>query len=217
MIDNEKLKEILKELVRPPKFEVGFVDARRIISDGLSIIGLDSTDILGFAKDANETRERRVKGAQAWYKRMYEDGWKFAGAFEYEGLLYNGFVVMERELPNKRLGELIETLTDERVVRTGSAMELDRGPDLPGLVAVPGSLKPKIEEKQEVPVHYPYDVIKEVKEPKEGFEDEIVDFIVNSQKGMKSLEELFFDETGKNAIWKGKETKGFKAWKGDRD
>ena len=89
-----KLKEILKELSKPKKYEPGFVDARRIISDGLSIIGMDSTDILGFAKEANENRARRVKGAQAWYKKMYQDGWRFVGAFEYEGLTYNGFVVM---------------------------------------------------------------------------------------------------------------------------
>ena len=83
MITKEKLKELLKEINRPKKYEIGFVDARRIISDGLSIIGLDATDILGFAKEANETRVRRVKGAQAWFKRMYQDGWRFGGAFEY--------------------------------------------------------------------------------------------------------------------------------------
>ena len=249
MISNEKLKEILKELSRPKKFEVGFVDARRVISDGLAIIGLDSTDILGFAKEANEVRTRRVKGAQAWFKKMYEDGWRFTGAFEYEGLLYNGFIVMERELPNKRLGELIETLADERVVRTSSALEIDRGPELPkgfrGLVAKPGSLEPKeeipgIEERMETThkalksMGYKEDeittfqikiekkgdlekAILKAREPKEGFDSELTDFIGDAQKEMKTLDTLFFDETGRNAIWKGKETKGFIKWKKDRD
>jgi len=52
-----------------------------------------------------------------------------------------------------------------------------------------------------------------VKEPREGFESEINDFIEDAQKEMKNWEEIFFDETGRNAVWRGKETKAFKIWK----
>jgi len=241
-MNEEKLKEIIKELAKPKKFEVGFVDARRIINDGLALIGMNATDILGFVKEANETRVRRVKGAHSWFKKMYEDGWRFAGAFEYEGLLYNGFIIMEREIPNKRLQELIESLSDEKVVRTGSAMELDRGPELPKIlskeeyVKFHGGKDPRFAEinpdklQTFIPIEKEKDLVRvapgvyqkredfekeveKVREPKEGFESDISDFIGDAQKEMKSLEEIFFDKTGKNAIWRGKETKAFKDWK----
>jgi len=109
-MNEEILKEILKEMAKPRKWEVGFVEARRTINDGLIILGMNATDILGFAKEENETKVRRTRGSQAWYKKMYEDGWRYAGNFEYEGLLHKGFVVMEREIPNKRLEQLIEQL-----------------------------------------------------------------------------------------------------------
>jgi len=242
-MNEEILKDILKEMAKPPKHEIGFVEARRTINDGLVILGMTATDILGFAKEANETKARRSRGSQAWFKKMYEDGWRYAGNFEYEGLLHKGFVVMERELPNKRLEQLIENLTEEKVIRTSSALEIDRGPELPGIVAVPGSLKSvkPIEERMEtthkalkkmgykedeiseyytpevLPIKIPIKLIEKVKEPKEGFEPDIADFILDAQKGMKSLEEQFFDETGRNAIWRGNETKGFKNWKENRD
>ncbi len=226
MIDKEKLKQILKELARPPKFEVGFVDARRVISDGLAIIGLDSTDILGFAKEENETIARRTKGAQAWFKRMYEDGWGFKGMFEYEGLrlLYGGFIIMERELPNKRLTELIETLTDEKVVRTSSEIEIDRGPELPELLKEAMSTKAipyiPLEKTPKSPAKIAeeiadYVVPKTIKEPVKGFQAEIDEVIRNFQNAGPTLEEQFFEDTGKNAVWKGKETKAFIKWKED--
>ncbi len=236
MISKEKLKELLKELSRPKKYEVGFADARRIVSDGLAIIGLDASDILGFAKEANKTKTRRTKGAQAWFKRMYEDGWRFPGQFDYEGILYAGFVIMERELPNKKLEELIETITDETVVRTGSAMELDRGPELPRIYG-PGQFdygrnKPKenvgegvgikdvkiipkpVKEMEETKA---YIIPEAVKEPKEGFDTEIAKLVEHFQNAGPTDEEQFFKDTGKNAVWRGKETKAFIKWKEPRD
>ena len=234
MTDKTKLKEILKELIKPKKYEVGFVEARRVVDDGLAIIGLNATDILGFAKEANETRARRSKGAQAWFKRMYEDGWRFPGQFEYEGILHAGFILMERELPNKRLEELIETLDDETVVRTGSAMELDRGPELPKIVEInPDAIQPlpDVFKKERMEITHnalkemgykeeeitEYIVPKAVKEPKEGFEDELSDLITEYQTQVPTDEEQFFKDTGKNAVWRGKETKAFKSWKENRD
>jgi len=240
-MNEEILKEILKEMAKPPKHEVGFVEARRTINDGLVILGMTATDILGFAKEANETRARRSRGSQAWFKKMYEDGWRYAGNFEYEGLLHAGFIIMERELPNKRLEQLIESLSKEDKdpfqIDT-PILGIDKGPELPGRITLKdGVVQPKEKTELEIikkkaekfdslkeyytpkvpPIKIPYKLIEKVKEPKEGFEPDIDALIGESQKGMKSLEELFFDETGRNAIWRGNETKGFKNWKENRD
>ena len=231
-MNEEILKEILKEMAKPPKHEVGFVEARRTINDGLVILGMTATDILGFAKEANETRARRSRGSQAWFKKMYEDGWRYAGNFEYEGLLHAGFIIMEREVPNKRLEQLIESLSKEDKdpfqIDT-PILGIDKGPELPGRITLKdGVVQPKIQITREISTPFKNVgegvgikdvkiIPKEILEPKEGFEPDIDALIGESQKGMKSLEELFFDGTGKNAIWRGKETKAFAQWKQDRD
>ena len=113
-----KYIELLMELNKPKKYEVGFVQPNVTVNDGLVMLGLTATDVLGFVRPAEDRRVRRSRGAQAWFKKMYEDGWRFAGNFEYEGLMNNGFVVMERELPNKVLNiikeELEALLKDEK-------------------------------------------------------------------------------------------------------
>jgi len=223
-MNEEILKEILKEMAKPRKWEVGFVEARRTINDGLIILGMNATDILGFAKEENETKVRRTRGSQAWYKKMYEDGWRYAGNFEYEGLLHKGFVVMEREIPNKRLEQLIEQLiVEEIVIRPDDPMLfIDKGPDISLVTkdtvkserigAVRKAYLKELEKSKLNPVVAPV-IPKFVKEPREGFESEINDFIEDAQKEMKNWEEIFFDETGRNAVWRGKETKAFKIWK----
>ncbi|KKM75146.1 hypothetical protein LCGC14_1393140, partial [marine sediment metagenome] len=121
---NEKLLEFFMELAKPKKYEVGYADGIRIVQDGLSILGLDASDILGFTKPANERSIRRLRGTQAWFKKMYEDGWRYTGTFEYEGLPYNGFVVMERELPNKTL----DAIRDEIEVILATSANVDIKP-----------------------------------------------------------------------------------------
>jgi len=232
----EKLLEFLVESNKPKKYEVGYVEAKTIVSDGLSILGLDANDILGFAKAPNEVRIRRVRGSQAWFKKMYENGWKYAGNFEYAGLLNNGYVVMERELPNPVLDAIREEL--EAIFREDEGSKyihvpnplMDRGePKVYGpgpdggymnrdVIVVPESP----EDLQPYPIKLRKNVdleetikkaIKKAREPKEGFESEVNDFMINAKTEMKSDEQLFFEETGKNAVWHGKSTKAFKEWK----
>ena len=251
---NEKLIEFFMELAKPKKYEAGYVTAGRIITEGSRILGMNANDILGFTKSDSERRIRRVRGAEAWFKDMYNKGWRYAGNFEYEGLLNRGFVVMEKELPNKVLEAIRDELKfilkeDDSKYKHPVDPEKLRG--LPGIIAVPGSLKttkPRediditkatpddiakllkeaMSEKStpyvslDVPYSYqdkvsvPYktpELIKKIKEGKEGFESDINDFMIESQKEMKTLEELFFEDTGKNAVWHGKETKAYKGWK----
>lgn len=235
----EKLLELLMELSKAKKREVGFVEAKTIVRDGLSILGLDANDILGFAKAPNERKIRRVRGSQAWFKKMYESGWKYAGNFEYEGLINNGFIVMERELPNLTLNAIREEL--EAVLKEDEDSYIHiPGPEfrgLPGMIAVPGSLKtvkgsfvskdipdsvkavrdPYLKEIMKIVGKDRKIIPKAVKEPKEGFESEVNDFMIDAKTEMKTLEELFFEGTGKNAVWRGNETKAFKEWKKDLD
>ncbi|KKL91477.1 hypothetical protein LCGC14_1894320 [marine sediment metagenome] len=241
----EKLLELLMELSKAKKREVGFVEAKTIVRDGLSILGLDANDILGFAKAPNERKIRRVRGSQAWFKKMYEGGWKYAGNFEYEGLINNGFIVMERELPNLTLNAIREELEailkeDEESyihVPNPDLMRIAPGfyqkkESLPGMIAVPGSLKivskdipdsvkavrdPYLKEIMKIVGEDVKIIPKAVKEPKEGFESEVNDFMIDAKTEMKTLEELFFEGTGKNAVWRGNETKAFKEWKKDLD
>ena len=211
---NEKLIEFLIELAKPKKYEAGYVEAKRTVSEGLAILGLDANDILGFVKSDNERRIRRVRGSQAWFKKMYGDGWKYAGNFEYEGLMNNGFIVMERELPNKTLNVIREEL--EALLKEDEGSKYIHVPDP--------------EKLRETAVVNPYalhatDVVKfekrgdlkkailKAREPREGFESDVNDFMIDAQKELKTLEEVFFEETGKNAVWHGKETKAFKSWK----
>lgn len=227
----EKLLEFLSESSKPKKFEVGFVQGNRTINDGLVILGMNATDILGFAKPANERRTRKVKGAQAWFKKMYEDGWRYKGTFEQEGLLHNGFVVMERELPNKVLDAIREEL--EVILKEDEGAKYIHVPD-------PGIVEMTIDKLQKLmPVRQDYDItggyaegfrkaeeklklekrgdlekaILKTREPREGFESDVNDFMIGAKKEMKTLEESFFEETGKNAVWRGKETIAFKSWK----
>ena len=231
----EKLVELLSELSKPKKYEVGYVQPNRTVNDGLNMIGVNANDILGFARTTEDRRVRRSRGAQAWFKKMYEDGWRYAGNFEYEGLLNNGFVVMERELPNKVLDAIREEL--EILIRDEEGEKYKHVPSpeilrgLPGMTAVPGSLREgkievkPVEERMETTrkalkkMGYKEEEIttyilpKLVKEPKEGFQDEGDEFIQGSAEDLKTLEQSYFDETGKKAIWRGKETKAFKSWK----
>ena len=223
----EKIAEMLIELGKPLKREVGFVEAKRIISDGLALIGLDANDILGFVKAPNEIKIRKVRGSQAWFKKMYEDGWKYAGNFEYEGLINNGYVVMEREIPNKVLDAIREEL--EFLLKDDS---VERHKDSDSVLRAEGKLKlinsdvesvvPKgLDEKLEAIKKFGAKVVyakpplipKAVKEPREGFEPDIENFMIEAQKDLKTEEEQFFEATGKNAVWHGKETKAFTEWK----
>ena len=214
---NEKLLEFFMELAKPKKYEVGYADGIRIVQDGLSILGLDASDILGFTKPANERSIRRLRGTQAWFKKMYEDGWRYTGTFEYEGLPYNGFVVMERELPNKTLDairEEIEAILKEdehsKYIHVPKAIP----PEFRGMIAKTGSLRESPDDLHPYPtVEELNKGIEKVREPKEGFESDVNLFMIESTKEMKTLEEIFFDETGKNAVWHGKETKAFREWK----
>ena len=229
---NEKLLEFFMELAKPKKYEVGYADGIRIVQDGLSILGLDASDILGFTKPANERSIRRLRGTQAWFKKMYEDGWRYTGTFEYEGLPYNGFVVMERELPNKTLDAIRDEI--EVILKEDEESQYIHVPNpeiLRGTEELDERLKEAMSEKSTpyVPLDermkttkkalkkmgYKEDEITVMKarEPREGFESDINDFMVEATKEMKTLEEIFFDETGKNAVWHGKETKTFKQWK----
>lgn len=237
----EKLVEFLIEVSKPKKYEVGFVQGNRIINDGLVILGMNATDILGFAKPANERRMRKVKGAQAWFKKMYDNGWRYAGNFEQEGLLSNGFVIMERELPNKTFDAIRKELeillrdnkneintenltfyTDEGAKRV-AVIEKEQIDDyFKNLKPIPESLKEfkpmsgyvgddMLRAEGKLPSRYAK--LEGVKKPREGFESEVNDFIIDAQKEQKTSEQLFFEETGGNAIWRGKETKAFKEWK----
>lgn len=214
----EKLLEFLIESNKAKKREPGFVEAKTIVSEGLTILGLDANDILGFVKAPNERKIRRVRGAQAWFKKMYESGWKYAGNFEYGGLLNNGFVVMERELPNITLNAIREEL--EAIIKNDEGSQYIHVPDPEILRGGPMKLTAQIDSvvpqkfKDEMigPV-YKSKIPKAVKEPREGFESEVNDFLLDSQKEMKTDEILFFEETGKNAVWHGKPTKAFKEWK----
>ena len=213
---NEKLLEFFMEIAKPKKFEAGYVEAKLIVRDGLAILGLDATDILGFVKAPNERAIRRVRGAQAWFKKMYEGGWKYAGNFEYEGLLNNGFVIMERELPNKTLDAIrdeIEVILKEdesKYIHVPKAIP----PEFRGMIAKTGSLRESPDDLHPYPtVEELNKGIEKVREPKEGFESDVNNFMLEATKEMKTLEEIFFDETGKNAVWHGKETKTFKQWK----
>ncbi len=230
-----KLLEFLIELGKPRKYEAGYVQANKIVNDGLNILGMNASDILGFAKSDSDRRIRRVRGAQAFFKNMYDNGWRYAGNFEYEGLLNNGFVVMERELPNKTLDairEELEVLLRDKGTHTKPNIDIDQ---FTILKDTPDALHPyptklvKVEKEsptvtfdKDIPYSYqdkvsvPYktpELIKKIKESKEGFESDVNDFMLESKKEMRNLEEIFFDETGKNAMWHGKETKNFKSWK----
>lgn len=236
----EKLVEFLMELAKPRRFEVAYADGNTIVQEGLTILGLDASDILGFAKPSNEIRIRQVRGSQAWFKNMYSMGWRYVAKFEYEGLSHNGFFVMERELQNKTLDiirEEIEVLLkeDDTYYQAQIDPESLRGSPYIPLADKPKGLAQKkitLTEKGKRTVEalksmgYKADeintfpsqvdlekVINKVREPKEGFESEINDFMIESKKELKTEEELFFDATGKNAVWHGKETKTFKEWK----
>jgi len=259
----EKLLEFLIESNKAKKREVGFVEARTIISEGMTIIGLDANDILGFVKAPNERKIRRVRGSQAWFKKMYSNGWKYAGNFEYEGLINNGFVVMERELPNPVLDVIREEL--EAIIKEDEGSKyihvpnplMDRGEpkiygpgpdggymnrespddshpyptdmkliskDMPDRVReIRNSYLEKIAGGRENFVERIGDEeislikVSKAREPKEGFESEVNDFMINAKTEMKSDEQLFFEETGKNAVWHGKSTKAFKLWKENLD
>jgi len=214
-----KLLEFLMESSKPKKYEVGFVQGNRIVNDGLVILGMNATDILGFAKPENERRIRKVRGVQAWFKNMYENGWRYNGTFEQEGLLNNGFVVMERELPNKVLDAIREEL--EILLRNDEGEKYIHVPN-PDILKGMGNIRslPKsLEEMKPMSGYVGDDMLraegkipKAVKEPREGFESDVNDFMLDAKKEMKTAEELFFDETGKNAIWRGKETIAFKEW-----
>jgi len=246
----EKLVEFLIELGKPKRYEVGFVQGNRVINDGLNILGLNAIDILGFAKSANKSRSRKSKGSQAWFKKMYEDGWRYVANFEQEGLLTNGFVVMERELPNETLNiirEEFETLLrDEKkisIVAKDIPKELmemreeyihkivEINPDKSPTVTFEDKpfdfgrdvKKPKVISQEDyekfhggkdprVVSQEDYEKFHKKLEPKEGFDSEVNDFIIDSQKEKKTYEELFFEETGKNAVWRGKNTIAFKKW-----
>lgn len=247
---NEKLIEFLIELGKPRKYEAGYVQANKIVNDGLNILGMNASDILGFAKSDNDRRVRRVRGSQAFFKNMYDKGWRYAGNFEYEGLLNNGFVVMERELPNKTLDairEELEVLLRDKGTHTKPNIDIDQfttlkdtAIKLPIVEISTDALHPyptklvKVEkESPNVTFDKPIgkaiktytitekgkkaleliDELDKAREPKEGFESDVNDFMLESKKEMKTLEEIFFDETGKNAMWHGKETKNFKSWK----
>ena len=227
----EKLVEFLVELGKPKRYEVGFVQGNKVINDGLNALGLNAIDILGFAKSANDNRVRKSRGAHAWFKKMYEDGWKYAGNFEQEGLLTNGFIVMEKELPNKTLNIIREEL--DVMLRDGTEYVPTRK------ISISAEDVPKeLMEMREKYIHkitepitqndqekITIDALKsmgykdeeisitKIRKPKEGFESDVNDFIIDSQKEPKSDEELFHEETGKNAVWRGKETKAFKSWK----
>lgn len=198
------------ELSKPKKFEIGFVQGNKIINDGLVTLGMNATDILGFAKPANERRIRKVRGAQAWFKNMYKNGWKYAGSFEQEGLLNNGFVVMERELPNKVLDAIREEL---QILLREDVLIVT--PDAP-MSFIPKIVEINPDKLQTVTFEKPGDLRKAIlkaREPIEGFESDVNDFMIDAKKEMKTLEESFFEETGKKAIWRGKETIAFKSWK----
>ena len=235
----EKLVEFLMELSKPKKYEIGFVQGNKVINDGLVSLGMTATDILGFAKPENDRRIRKTRGAQAWFKNMYENGWRYAGTLEQEGLLNNGFIIMEKEIPNKVLNAIREELEillrDEYKHISNPDMTVNAlksmgykeneititeiNPD--ALQPLPAPFQIKIEKKAleakkrvlESKELEEFIIPKTVSEPKEGFDSEVTDFIIEAQKETKTLEESFFEETGKNAIWHGKETKNFKAWK----
>ena len=212
----EKLVEFLVELGKPKRYEVGFVQGNRVINDGLNILGLTPIDILGFAKSANDSRVRKSKGAQAWFKKMYEDGWKYVANFEQEGLLTNGFIVMEKELPNKTLNiireELDVMLRDETEFVPIRKISIS-AEDVPKeLMEMREKYIHKIEDPRIISQE-DYDNFHKKLKPIEGFDDEVNDFIIDAQKEKKTLEQSFFEETGGNAIWRGKETKAFKSWK----
>lgn len=224
----EKLLEFLVELGKPKKYEAGYADGSRIIQDGLRILGMDANDILGFTKAPNEIRIRKVRGSQAWFNSMYANGWRYAAKFEYEGLSHNGFYIMYRELPNLTLNAIREEL--EVMLRDD---EREKYIHVPNPEILRGSEIPPIEERMEtthkalkamgykeeeiVEQKFKNEMIgpvyKAVKEPREGFESDVSNFMLDAQKEMKTDEELFFGETGKKAVWHGKETKAFKLWK----
>ena len=211
----EKLVEFLVELGKPKHYQVGFVQGNRVINDGLNILGLTPIDILGFAKSANDSRVRKSKGAQAWFKKMYEDGWKYVANFEQEGLLTNGFVVMEKELPNKTLNIIREEL--EALLRDETEFVPIRK-----ISISPEDVPKELMEMREEYIHKikdpriisqeDYDNFHKKLKPIEGFDNEVNDFIIDSQKEKKTYEEVYFEETGKNAVWRGKLTKAFKLW-----
>lgn len=232
----EKLLEFLVELGKPKKYEVGYADGSRIISDGLRILGMDANDILGFTKAPDEIRIRKVRGSQAWFNSMYANGWRYSAKFEYEGLSHNGFYIMYRELPNLTLNAIREELEvmlrddeGERYKHTPNPEILRGGPMLINSdvesVVPKGLAKKKItltEKGRKVKEAVDramkgediiFDVPKAVKEPREGFESDVSDFMLDAKKEMKTEEELFFEGTGKKAVWHGKETKAFKLWK----
>lgn len=234
----EKLVEFLVELGKPKRYEVGFVQGNIVINNGLNILGLNAIDILGFAKSANDSRIRKSKGAQAWFKKMYEDGWKYVANFEQEGLLTNGFIVMEKELPNKILDVIREELeallrSDKDILQTSPLSPMTFIPKTERKISIVAEDVPKeLMEMREEYIHKIVEVnpdklqtvtfekpgdlrkaILKTREPREGFNSEVNDFIIDAQKEKKTKEVLFFEETGKNAIWRGKETKAFKSWK----
>lgn len=220
----EKLLEFLVESNKAKKREIGFAEAKTIISVGLGILGMDANDILGFVKSPNERKIRRVRGSQAWFRKMYNEGWKYAGNFEYEGLLNNGFVVMERELPNPILDaikdELNALLKDDessKYIHIPDPEKLRGSPEIQNIEErmdnTHKSLKAMGYKEDEIKTYHHPTIPTSVKEPKEGFESDVNDFMIDAKKEMKTDEQLFFDETGKQAIWHGKPTKAFKEWK----
>ncbi len=245
----EKLIELIMESANPKKYEVAYAAGSTIIQEGLRILGIDASDILGFAKPENEIRIRKLRGSQAWFNTMYASGWRYVAKFEYEGLPHNGLFIMQRELPNLTLKAIKEELDvlirsqDEgsRYIHVPNPEILRGGPELinsdvesvvPQLYkdeaigevykAKKGLAKKKITltEKGREAKEVIDQMIKEgqilptaVREPREGFESDVNDFMLDAQKEMKTDAQLFFEETGKKAIWKGKETKAFKTWK----
>ena len=218
----EKLVEFLIELGKPKRYEVGYVQGNKIINDGLSVLGLNAMDILGFSKSASDNRVRKTKGAQAWFKKMYESGWKYVANFEQEGLLTNGFAVMERELPNETLNVIKQEL--EALLKDGTEFVPIKkisivAKDIPeDLMKMREEYIHKIKTKPmsgyvgEDMLRAEGKIPKTIKEPREGFDSEVNDFIIDSQKEPKSYEDIFFEQTGKNAVWHGKQTIAFKKW-----
>ena len=212
--DDNLFVYILNALAEPRKYEIAFINGYEAIDEGLLLTNLSPANKLGLKKAEKSLKQRRTTAIEEWLKYKARQGWFFDGQVEIEGLTDNGFIQMKRELPNEKLLALLNLRAKKtnvnKIVIPKEDMIIEKISEIAG------------EDYNYSGVEFDDMVMNEVEE----IPEELIQQAISSKQTLKqtlekglsnivdeTLMEQFERETGKNAMYRGKITKGYLEWK----